>query len=171
MWNAIYPAALAAVRKSNPTRPVIIGPGQWNSIRALDKLVLPKNDPNLILTVHYYDPHQFTHQGASWEKGAKAWIGTKWSGTEPEQAAIRKAFDKVSTWAKERNLPVYLGEFGAIAIADMDSRARWTSFVSREAERHGFSWAYWEFCSNFAAYDPKTDTWREALKAALVPPK
>jgi endoglucanase len=51
----------------------------------------------------------------------------------------------------------------------MNSRARWTQFVVREAERLGFSWAYWEFCAGFGAYDPKTDTWREALKSALVP--
>jgi len=167
-WNAAVPPVLAAVRKTNPTRPVIIGPAQWNNIRGLDKLELPKDDPNLILTVHYYDPHQFTHQGASWEKGSNAWKGTKWSGTDAEQAAIRKSLDKAAAWAKARNLPVYLGEFGAIAVADMESRAKWTNFMAREAESRGFSWAYWEFCANFGAYDPKTDSWREALKLALV---
>lgn len=50
----------------------------------------------------------------------------------------------------------------------MESRVRWTRFVTREAERLGFSWSYWEFCSGFGAYDPKTDTWRAPLKAALI---
>src|SRR5262249_3410731 len=74
-WNAMIRKLLSVVRELNPTRPVIVGPGQWNSIRALDKLALP-DDPNLILTVHYYDPFQFTHQGASWAKGADNWKGT-----------------------------------------------------------------------------------------------
>ena len=35
-WNAAAARVLAAVRKSNPTRPVIIGPGRWNGVGALD---------------------------------------------------------------------------------------------------------------------------------------
>jgi endoglucanase len=168
-WNAAIPKLLAAVRATNPTRPVIVGPSHWNAIRALDKLELPEKDRNLIVTVHYYDPFQFTHQGASWAKGSAAWKGKKWSGTEAEKAEVTKAFAKAAAWAKKHDRPMFLGEFGAYQEADMDSRARWTTFVAREAERHGFSWAYWEFCSGFGAYDPKTVTWRGPLKVALVP--
>jgi endoglucanase len=91
-WNAAIPPVLAAARKTNPTRPVIVGPGQWNGIRGLDKLELPP-DRNLIVTVHCYDPFQFTHQGASWVNGADKWKGRTWSGTEAEQAALRKVLD------------------------------------------------------------------------------
>lgn len=167
-WNAAVPGLLAAVRKSNPNRTVIVGPGQWNSIRALDKLELPKEDRNLIVTVHFYDPFEFTHQGASWVKDSAKWKGTKWAGTEAEQEAIRKQLEKAAAWGKAQERPIFLGEFGAFQEADMDSRARWTTFVASEAERLGFSWAYWEFCSGFGAYDPKADKWRDPLKAALV---
>ncbi len=156
-WNAAIPQLLKVVRKTNPTRPVIVGPAFWNAIRALDKLELPKDDRNLILTVHYYDPFEFTHQGAPWAKGSEKWKGRKWTGSAEEQAAVRKQFNKAAAWAKERDLPVFLGEFGAFEAADMESRARWTRFVTREAEKLGFSWAYWEFCSGFGAYDPKAD--------------
>ncbi len=50
----------------------------------------------------------------------------------------------------------------------MDSRARWTRFVAREAEAAGFSWAYWEFCAGFGIHDPEKGLWREPLKAALL---
>jgi endoglucanase len=168
-WNTAFPKLLAAVRQTNPTRPVIVGPGQWNSIRALDKLELPRDDRNLILTVHYYDPFEFTHQGASWVKGSEKWKGRTWAGTDAEKAAITKQLEKAATWAKTHDRPVFLGEFGAFQEADMKSRARWTNYVAREAERLGFSWSYWEFCSGFGAYDPKTETWREPLKTALIP--
>jgi endoglucanase len=167
-WNAAIPRLLAAVRKTNPTRPVIVGPEHWNSARALDKLELPEKDRHLILTIHDYEPFQFTHQGASWVKGAKQWKGRKWTGTAAEQAAVREILGKAAAWAKVHDRPVFLGEFGAYEGADMESRVRWTRFVAREAERLGFSWAYWEFCSGFGAYDPKADKWREPLKAALV---
>src|SRR4029077_16229967 len=48
-WNDTIPALLKAVRKTNPTRPVIVGPAFWNAIWALDKLELPKDDRGLIL--------------------------------------------------------------------------------------------------------------------------
>jgi endoglucanase len=168
-WNAAVPKLLAAVRATNPTRPVIIGPGQWNSIRALDKLELPRDDRNLVLTIHLYDPFEFTHQGASWVKGSDKWKGRAWEGTDAEKAAITRQLEKTAAWAKANDRPVFLGEFGAFGAADMKSRARWTGFVAREAERLGFGWSYWEFCAGFGAYDPKTDAWREPLKAALIP--
>jgi endoglucanase len=167
-WNAAIVELLKTVRKTNPTRTVIVGPANWNAIWALDKLALPAGDRNLILTVHFYDPYQFTHQGAPWDKNAAKWKGTKWAGTDAEKAAVTKQFDKAAAWAKKHDRPVFLGEFGAYQEADTESRARWTRFVAREAEARGFSWAYWEFCAGFGTYDPKADRWRELLRAALL---
>jgi endoglucanase len=167
-WNAALPRVLAAVRKTNPTRPVIVGPEHWNGIGALDKLQLPRDDRHLIVTVHYYEPFHFTHQGAAWVNGANQWKGLKWTGTEAEHAAIRQALGRAAAWGMRHDRPLFLGEFGAYEAGDLESRARWTRFMSREAERVGMSWAYWEFCSGFGAYDPKANEWRPALKAALV---
>ena len=167
-WNAAIPKLLAAVRETNPTRPVIVGPGRWNGISALDRLELPKDDHHLILSVHFYDPFEFTHQGARFVKGADKWKGRPWTGTDAERAAITKPLQKAAAWAKLHERPVFLGEFGVYQEADMPSRARWARFVAREAERLKFSWAYWEFCAGFGAYDPKADCWRDALKSALI---
>jgi endoglucanase len=167
-WNAAIPKILAAVRETNPTRPVIVGPAQWNSIRALDRLELPTGDHHVIATVHYYDPFEFTHQGASWVPGSGKWKGRKWTGTSDEKAAIRKPLETAAAWAKAHDRPIFLGEFGALLEADNESRARWAGSVAREAERLGFSWAYWEFCSGFGAYDLGTGRWRPELKAVLV---
>lgn len=170
-WNDAIPAALKAVRATNPTRAVIVGPPFWNGIWALPKLKLP-DDPNLILTVHYYEPFKFTHQGAPWAgKEVKDLSGVKWTGTDAELAALRKNFDQAADWAKKHNVPVFLGEFGAFEKADMESRAKWTAAVVREAEARGFSWAYWEFASGFGAYDRQKKAWREPLLRALIPGK
>jgi endoglucanase len=168
-WNAAIPPLLKAVRKTNPTRPVIVGPAQWNAIRALEKLKLPEEDRHLILTVHFYDPFEFTHQGAQWVKGSDKWKGRRWNASDAEQAAIATKLQNAAAWAKKHDRPIFLGEFGAYQVGDMDSRAKWTRFVAREAEKQGFSWAYWEFCAGFGAFDLKANAWRPALKSALVP--
>lgn len=57
--------ALANVRATNPTRRVVIGGQNWSGVDSLATLAFPA-DPNLVPTIHTYDPFNFTHQGASW---------------------------------------------------------------------------------------------------------
>jgi endoglucanase len=169
IWNSYLVEALAIVRESNPQRTVIIGPGEWNSIPKLGELVLPENDRNIIVTVHYYEPHQFTHQGAAFE-GRAGDVGYKWNGTDSERSAIEHDFRAAEEWAKQHRRPIFLGEFGAYDRADMESRVRWTSFVARQAESHGWSWAYWQFDDDFIVYDIDAGMWVEPLRDALIPP-
>lgn len=104
-WNAILRQGLAAVRVSNPTRPVIVGPPFWNGIWALPKLDLPA-DEHLIVTVHCYNPFEFTHQGAQWAPPkVRAIQNRTWVGTEKELAAMRQEMDRAANWAKEHNRP------------------------------------------------------------------
>jgi endoglucanase len=167
-WNRMLPELLAVVRKSNPQRAVIVGPGHWNNVDRLAALALPNSDRMLIATFHYYSPFEFTHQAASWVPGSEKWKGRKWSGTPDEVAAIARDFDKAAAWAKKQDRPMYLGEFGAYSAADMDSRAAWTRAVTRQAKGRGFSSAYWEFASGFGAYDRTRTAWNEPLLRALL---
>jgi endoglucanase len=168
-WNAMVPALLAAIRESNPRRIVIVGPGNWNNVTHLEKLRLPEADRMLIATFHYYHPFPFTHQGAEWVNGSEKWLGTTWTGTPEQAAAVRRELEGAAAWGKRQQRPLYLGEFGAYSKADLDSRVRWTAAVAREAERHGMSWAYWEFGAGFGAYDRERAAWRQPLLEALLP--
>ena len=99
-----------------------------------------------------------------------AWKGKTWTDKPEEHAALTRDFEKAAKWAKDHDRPLYLGEFGAYPAADMESRARWTAAIAREAERLGMSWAYWEFAAGFGAYDKDAGAWRGPIKNALVPP-
>lgn len=170
LWNQFHSEALAIIRETNPTRTVIIGPGHWNSIGYLEQLELLENDRNIIATVHYYSPMEFTHQGARWS-GQRDKIGVEWKATPEEQQAVIRDFQKAQAWAEEHDRPLFLGEFGAYDRADMDSRVRYINFVTRQAEKLGWSWAYWQFDSDFILYDIPEDKWIEPLRDALVPPE
>jgi endoglucanase len=167
-WQAMVPELLRVVRESNPTRMLIVGPAYWNGLNHLDKLRLPDNDRRLIATFHYYAPFRFTHQAAGWVPGSDAWKGTAWEGSAPEQEALARDFDEAAAWAARNKRPLYVGEFGAYHEADMASRARWTKSVVEAARKRGFSWAYWEFCSGFGAYDPLALKWRAPLLESLM---
>ena len=170
LWNAWLREALSIVREQNPRRTVIIGPANWNAIDSLPKLVLPQDDRHLIVTVHYYAPMEFTHQGASWTQH-KDKQGIAWLGSPAELARIERDFAKAAAWAKEQGRPIFLGEFGTYDKAPMESRVRYTTAVARAAERQGWSWAYWQFDSDFILYDIPRDCWVEPIRDALILPR
>ncbi len=173
LWNGLLVRGLAVIRETNPNRTVVIDPADDAVIDSLDKLVIPEDDRNIIVSVHHYFPLEFTHQGAEWMgERSKAWMGTTWTGTDQEKQAIIDAFDKAASWSKEHNRPINLGEFGAYIKADKDQRVLWTKFIAETARKRGFSYHYWEFChENFGAYDQKTNKWNDNLLNAIRPPK
>jgi endoglucanase len=170
LWNGWIREALAIVRKTNPERNVIVGPASWNNIHFLDRLDLPEDDRHLIVTVHYYLPMSFTHQGARWSKATADLHGIPW-GTDEEKQKVETDFAGVQEWAKAHRRPILLGEFGAYdrGGADMDSRVRYTSHVARTAESLGWAWTYWQFDSDFIVYDMARDDWVEPILRALIP--
>jgi endoglucanase len=168
LWNENLTEIIATIRASNPTRNLIVGPANWYNVSALSDLTLPADD-HLIASFHYYNPFQFTHQGAEWVNGSNPWLGATWTGEPHQTRAVDTDLTMAARWAERNNIPLYLGEFGAYSKADMDSRVQWTSYVARKAEELGMSWAYWEFGAGFGAYNPATRQWRTELLNALIP--
>jgi endoglucanase len=85
-----------------------------------------------------------------------------------QRQQIADSLEAARRWSDANGYPVHLGEFGAYEKADMASRANYTRIVRDEAERRGIGWAYWEFASSFGVYSPKTGTWVEPIRKALL---
>jgi endoglucanase len=64
--NPIHAETIAAIRRIDPQRIILVSPGNWGDIREIEKLRLPDGDDRIIVTVHCYEPFYFTHQGAGW---------------------------------------------------------------------------------------------------------
>ncbi len=172
LWNYLLADVHKAIRDIDPYRTLVIGPGDWNGMEALESFELPEDDRNIIVEVHYYSPHRFTHQGASWSEGSDAWLGMTWRGTPEEKQAIIDDFQIAIDWAEKHNRPLYLGEFGVYEKADLESRASWLSFVIDQVEKNNWSWGIWELMeSSFGIYDPDQKSWIEPLKDAILPPE
>jgi endoglucanase len=168
LWNSYLAEALSIIRETNPARTVVIGPAFWNNIHWLDKLQLSPADRNIIVTVHYYLPMEFTHQGAPWNQETAQLSGVKW-GTGAERQRLEADFAEVQKWSKANARPILLGEFGAYEKGEMESRVRYTAAVARAAESLGWAWSYWQFDSDFIAYDIEKEEWVTPIWKALVP--
>lgn len=181
-WNNIIERLLTVIwddnqdQQNNGTeqRTIMIGTANWGHPDGLTELSLPPsvNNSNTIITVHYYEPFHFTHQGADWVGGASEWIGTPWLGSDNEQAPLLSLFDRVTSWnaLPNRGFEIFMGEFGVYSqYSDPEHQKAWTAFIAREAEKRSISWAYWEYSSGFGAYNPETAQWRPQLIEALIP--
>ena len=168
-WNRLVAEAIPLMRQTNPERTILVQTAIGGGFSSIQGLEIPAGERNVIVEVHYYDPGRFTHQQAPWSSN-RIYKDITWTATEEEKKAVTDAFAKVTAWAKQNSRPLYLGEFGAYQAADMPSRARWTDFVSRTAERNGMSFAYWGFWRcGFDAFDTKSESWTEPLLKALIP--
>lgn len=163
-WNSLLSKLISAVREVDTTRTLIVGPTYWNHPKDLDKLQLPA-DPNLIVSIHSYDPFEFTHQGASWTpqfpKGVVC-CSTK------QQQTLASSIEAAVKWNKAKGYPLHLGEFGSLDSADMASRVAYTRMARDIFEKHGIGWTYWEFGAGFGAYDRIQLKWIEPLRRALL---
>lgn len=175
-WMGIQARVDEAIRQIDPYHTIIATAANYSNLPDLLQLE-PLPDPNAIYNFHFYDPHEFTHQGASW--GADNWIFYKnipYPATAEELAgqmknvpgdleryelyqygignwnsagiAGRIAF--ASAWARERHVPLICNEFGVYReTAPPDSRDRWIHDVRTALEANHIGWAMWDYRGNF----------------------
>jgi len=165
---------LAAIRESNPTRVVYFPVNRWNTIPNVDDLELPANDPNVAITVHFYEPLLFTHQKANWvypqpdqmppipfpgavpdlsrlPLGPAHPLPNPLPTTLSAEQDIDPLFAHLAAWAKSKapGREILLGEFGVYFRADPQSTINWVRAVRHDCERYGFGWCVWGYRSVF----------------------
>src|ERR1700758_3904223 len=69
-WYGVQSKLAAAIRQGAPAHTILAAGANWSD--DTDMVFLdPLRDSNVIYVFHFYDPHIFTHQGATW--GANYW--------------------------------------------------------------------------------------------------
>jgi endoglucanase len=167
-WNQLIPEILQVIRSVDTSRTLIIDTPDYGYHQSITRLVISENEQNIIISVRYYLPYEFTHQGAHWAEGSEGWLGNTWTGTASQKNTVIADMDFIKKWAEENNRPVTVGEWGSIIYCDHESRLSWTEFVRRQIEEHGFSSTYFDFGVFFRAYDLENDHWLDGFKAALL---
>lgn len=158
---------LGLVRGDHPQRWVVLPSGHWGHLKGLLESS-PPYDPRAMITFHFYDPFDFTHQGAQWIDPPKP-AGASW-GSEKDRRDILASLDRAAAFRDHAGLPLLLGEFGVYREAAPGARAEWTGFVRTAAEERGFGWCYWEWATGFPVYDTATESWIVAVREALITP-
>ena len=194
-WSDVQRTLLAAMREGAPHHTLIATGARWGSVRDLT-LLEPVHDRNVVYDFHFYDPYEFTHQGATWAVDrwshlrslpypasvervvpALGMIGT----TRAKMTALKygtKGWDadllaerlgEVSGWAARHGVRVMCGEFGALRLeAPPADRVRWLTDVRTILERADIGWSVWDYASEgFGIVDPTSGTARHPDPAVV----
>ena len=180
-WNRVLRVPYNALRELEPKRSIVIGSNMWNQCYQYAFLDVPANDPNIILTFHYYDPMLVTHYRAPWTPDSAIYEGPiQYPGLPVAQEVFNELPLEVQRRCARYNnftspdamraallwplavrartgLPLYCGEFGVYSRAPADIRRAWSIDFRRVLEEFDISWANWDFRGDFGLYDKQNN--------------
>jgi len=141
-WNALAKKITAAIREVDPQTPILVNSSGWAYPQQFEELQ-PTGDPRTVYTVHFYDPHYYTHQKPGDKVG---YPGFRVPGKENapwDKAALEARLAPVRAFQQKHHVPIFVGEFGCARYAP--GAEEWLRDQMDLYERNGWSWAYWAF--------------------------
>lgn len=164
--DAMNNRLLAVIRPEHPDRYVVLSGGRWGGLEGMMEST-PPDDPRVITSFHYYNPHKFTHQGASFDSKS-APVGQVW-GSDQEHLELQSVMSAAAHFRLRTGTPVFLGEFGVYADVPDQQRADWTREVRIAAEARDIGWCYFDWATTFRIYDLERERWVRPIRQALLP--
>lgn len=173
--RAFLAEVAAAIRASAPDHTLAVSGHKYAGVAELEALE-PLDDANVVYTFHFYEPHNFTHQGAHWgdpgwrelrdlpypstpeivapllEHAAEAARDRlRWHGEERwNRERIGALITRAAAWSRAHGVPVWCGEFGALKTrARPEHRAAWLRDARELLEKEGIGWTHWDYAGDF----------------------
>ena len=165
--NQIFVDSVRASGGSNSNRWLLI-PGYNTNIDAtvLSSFKLPSDSASgrLMISVHYYDPYDFTlnegSQICKWGRDASGSKKSSWGLEDYVEQQMQKLYNTFTS----KGIPVIIGEYGAVDKTWSDSastryRRYYFEYVAKSAVNHGCVPVYWDNGydgkNGFALFDRK----------------
>ena len=142
--NALAQKFVASVRSTggkNDDRVLVVAGYNTNIQQTIDSFVKPNDSvgDRLMLSVHYYDPYNFTLNENS---GENTW------GTDDQKQAMATAIDDIALFAMSEGMPVFIGEYGPIDKNNIEAREAYCYELNYCAKNNSYAvniaTAYWD---------------------------
>lgn len=160
--NAFHLEAVNAIRATggnNEKRHIMIPTWAASTVpAAMDALVIPNDDPKVIISLHSYFPWPFAGEAS-----------IPW-GSDEDKTALQGELDKIrQKWIIEEERPVVLGEWGSVEENDLSTRIAYAEFYAKEAHDRGFLTIVWDDGGRFRMLNRHGLSWDyESLAATIV---
>jgi hypothetical protein len=175
-WTGVQQDLVRSARSAAPQHTIIVAGANWSAVpEVLLTGIVP--DENVIYNFHYYEPHIFTHQGATW--GDFYWQELRKLPYPATEAQVQPLLASVSSdygrwrvmqygfegwsrerlnteiafaaaWAKRHNVPVICNEFGVYrTYSEPAARSAWIRDARTAFEQNGIGWTMWDYRGGF----------------------
>ncbi len=167
-WAAVQHRVLGEIRHALPRATVVLSGNDWGSVAGLLALA-PEADRNVLYSFHFYDPAELTSLAAYRHDVDRAALTrlpfpvTAQSNcdvsADPATAdlahyycsffwdapRIAAGIDNAARWARDHDVKLLLGEFGASADLNAPARLAWLKTVREAAAQRHIGWALWGY--------------------------
>lgn len=176
LWPSIQKELISRIRGKLPNHTILATGAFWSNLNTLLALE-PLDDPEIWYCFHFYEPHIFTHQGATWSSEWVKWLRLVPYPSFPEAinqalsrvsredlknylraygeerwdaSKIERQVEKVAIWAQKNGVKLICNEFGAYRVYCLPPyRIAWLHDVRLALEKYKIGWAMWEYDGNF----------------------
>ena len=176
-WASIQTQLLAAMREGAPEHTLIATAHKWSSLTEL-LMLEPIADRNVVYNFHCYDPHIFTHQGATWsmeylphlehlpypsspqalepilrnvEDEQARQAACEYGEQRWDAAKIDAWIAQAAAWGAQHNVCLSCNEFGVYRCKSRpEHRNAWLQDVRTSLEQHNIGWTMWDYAGGFS---------------------
>ncbi|MCB0686850.1 MAG: cellulase family glycosylhydrolase, partial [Saprospiraceae bacterium] len=174
-----------------PKRVIFLGPNHFQNVDYFPTLKIPENDPNIVLSFHFYIPHLVTHYKASWSNirdynGPVQYPGIPIAPDDTvgydlklrsilehymheymDRNYLEKRLQPALVKAKATNRQLYCGEFGCLPNVSEAARNTWFKDLISLLEENNIAWSIWDFkSSGFGVF--RAEDWSFAIPREIL---
>lgn len=177
-WNSLSAQLIRELRLLEPERKLVIGSNKWQGVNTFSQLTVPANDPNIILSFHFYNPHLFTHYKAEWTDMNNLNVAIHYPGeliaegdynnlsdndkkiVDPymgtyNRAALESLVKKAMDTAGKYGLQLHCGEFGCYNKTPRADKINWLQDIIAIFRDNNIAYSYWEYKAGFGFCNEK----------------
>lgn len=179
-WPPIQEKVVSIIRQQAPEHTIVATNVRWSNLDWLIQLE-PLEDDNIIYNFHFYEPHVFTHQGATWSSDIVKTMRHVPYPSSPEavepamqlvesqavkdrlerygeerwnKETIEEEIKKAADWAEEHGCKLTCDEFGVYdRYVRPEHRVAWLRDVRQSFEQFGVHWVMWTWAGSFGVAD------------------
>ncbi len=162
-WGNFATTLINAIRAVDPSHVIVFEPAPWALPASFQNLQhLPIQ--NIVYSLHFYNPHKFTHQGVYPDTP----YGVNYPNAQFNAATMSQVLQPVRDFVNRTGAPIYVGEFSAARWAPDNSASQYLSDAIKLFEAEKWSWTYlgWRGYHGWDAEIPYTEP--RDLKAAVA---
>lgn len=191
VWNELYNRFIAQIRETDKDRVLVIEANRWGGYKYVSKMDLPGGDPNLMIQMHFYEPHLMTAYKASWNKFANLNLDLTYPGklfpdaqynalsdedktlVQPyyrnyDKSVIENWWKDAITFSRKKGIRLHLGEFGCLSNCGKVNRNNWVQDVTDLCRQYGIAYSWWEFNHSYGFADKDGNVTQQDILTILM---